>query len=66
MRKKGKPFIKLWKKKPKKTNKEKQEVTIKKILEAEEKNGKGWVEAIYKANKRKLRKKEGAEGNDRT
>lgn len=50
LRKKGKKFIDLFPKAPKKADKEYNENAIKTILEMEEKKGKGWVEKIYRAN----------------
>lgn len=56
-RKKGKPFQKLWKKKPKHTSKEQQQTTISGVLAADVKQGTAWIDAIYAANGRKRRKK---------
>lgn len=56
-RKKGKRFQKLWKKKPKRTNKEQQQTTISGVLAADAKQGTAWIDAIYAANGRKRRKK---------
>ncbi|MED3623264.1 phenylalanine racemase [Neobacillus thermocopriae] len=59
LRKKGKKFIDLFPKAPKKADKEYNENAVKTILEMEEKNGKGWVDRIYKANGMKTPKKGG-------
>ena len=56
-RKKGKPFQKLWKKKPKRANREQQQATISEVLAADAKQGTAWIDAIYAANGRKRRKK---------
>lgn len=63
MRKRGKPFLKLWRKKPQRTDKEMQENRIEKVLAQEERSGKAWVEKIYRENKRRMpvRKKEGTQ-----
>ena len=58
-RKKNKKFIDLFPKKPQKADKEYNENAIKAILEIEEKNGKSWVEKIYRANGIKPPKKGG-------
>ncbi|WP_235924911.1 phenylalanine racemase [Neobacillus sedimentimangrovi] len=59
LRKKGKKFIDLFPKAPKKADKEYNENAVKTILEMEEKNGKDWVDRIYKANGMKTPKKGG-------
>ena len=59
LRKKGKKFIDLFPKAPKKADKEYNENAIKTILEMEEKNGKGWVALIYKRNGIKTPRKGG-------
>lgn len=48
-RKKHSPFKKLWKKLQQKADTEKAKDDIKIALEIEEKEGKGWVDRIYKA-----------------
>jgi len=58
-RKKNKKFIDLFPKKQKKADKEYNEKAIKTILKMEEKNGKGWVAKIYRANGIKPPKKGG-------
>lgn len=59
MRKKGKPFLKLWRKKPQRTDKEMQENRIEKLLTQEKKSGKSWVERIYRENQRRMPMKKG-------
>lgn len=54
MRKRGKPFLKLWRKKPQRTDKEMQENRIEQVLAQERRSGKSWVEKIYRENKRKI------------
>ena len=49
LRKKHSPFKKLWKKLQQKADTEKAKDDIKIALEIEEKEGKGWVDRIYKA-----------------
>ncbi|WP_187119060.1 phenylalanine racemase [Bacillus marasmi] len=49
-RKKGRKFMELFPKKQSKADKEYNENAVKTILEMEEKNGKGWVDMVYKAN----------------
>ena len=48
-RKKGKKFIELFPKKQK-ADKDYNENAVKNILDMEEKNGKSWVDLVYKAN----------------
>lgn len=49
LRKKHSPFKKLWKKLQKKADAEKAKDDLKIAMEIEEKEGKGWVDKIYKA-----------------
>lgn len=49
-RKKNKRFIRLWKKKQKKANKDVIKENLHVIEEAEKKEGKGWVDLIYQTN----------------
>lgn len=49
-RKKGKKFIDLFPKKAPKADKEYNEDAVQTILEIEIKNGKSWVEKVYRAN----------------
>lgn len=49
-RKKGRMFMDLFPKKQSKADKEYNENAVKTILEMEERNGKGWVDLVYKAN----------------
>lgn len=59
-RKKGKRFIKLWKKRPKKADMEKIQQNFDTIKEIEKREA-GWIDRIYKANglKRPVKKKSG-------
>ena len=50
LRKKGKKATPLWKRKQRKHDVQKMRDTYKEVLIAEEKKGKAWVDAIYKAN----------------
>lgn len=59
LRKKGKKFMELFPKAPKRADKEYNENAIKTVLKLEKKNGKGWVERIYRANEIKPLKKGG-------
>lgn len=59
MRKKGKSFIELFKKKNEKADKEYNEHAIKIIIDMEKKQGKSWVNKIYEANGIKIQQKEG-------
>lgn len=55
-RPKNKGALKLWKTKPKKVDKAEYEENIKIIKHMENKNGKSWVDKIYKANGLKRKK----------
>lgn len=59
MRKKGKKFIDLWKKRRKKADMAVVYENLKLVREVEEKEGKSWVEKIFKENGLKLPKKGG-------
>lgn len=50
LRKKGKKFIHLWKKKQKRANKDIITNNLKIVRELEARDGKKWVDAVYKAN----------------
>lgn len=50
MRKKGKKFVHLWKKKQMKLDKELAQENLKIIQGIEKKDGKSWVDLIYKEN----------------
>lgn len=60
-RKKGKKFKVLWKKKQEKADKEIVKNNYKIIMEVEEKEGKGWIDKVFRANgiKRKRGEKSG-------
>lgn len=59
--KKGKRTLKLWKKKNHAVaDKEAMKLSIKQIINHENKEGKGWVEKIYKANGYKIPTAKGA------
>ena len=60
-RQKGKNPLKLWKKKPKKIDKEEYQNNIKIIEDMEKRDGKSWVYKIYKANgfDKRMKKKGG-------
>jgi len=49
-RKKGKKFIELFPKKANKVDKEYNKTAVQTILVMEQKNGKSWVDKVYKAN----------------
>ena len=53
IRKKNQKFIELWKKKQKPVNKGLVEKQIDIIMDIEKRDGKNWVDAIYKANRMK-------------
>lgn len=57
-RKKNKKFIELFPKKYK-ADKEYNEIAVQTILEMEERNGKSWVDLVYKTNGMKTPKKGG-------
>lgn len=59
MRKKGKKFQELWKKKAQKIDKEAVKNNMEAIHEIEEKEGKSWIDKIYKANGFQMKKKGG-------
>lgn len=50
MRKKGKKFQDLWKKKQKRLDKELANENLQLITKMEERDGKGWVDLVYQAN----------------
>lgn len=53
LRKKNQKFVELWKKKQKPVNKGLVEKQIDIIMDIEERDGKNWVDAIYRANRMK-------------
>jgi len=55
MRKKNEPFVPLWQKKPEKADMEVVHQNMKTVLEIE-KNEKGWIEKIYEANGKKVKR----------
>lgn len=57
--KKNSKFVELWKKNQKKADKEKAIEDIQSVLIIEEKEGKSWVDKIYKANNMKKPKYKG-------
>lgn len=59
MRKKGKKFQELWKRKSQSVDKEVVKDNIKVVQTIEQREGKGWIEKIYQANGFKLNKKGG-------
>lgn len=59
MRKKGKRPQKLWRKKPGKGDEKERADAIRIATTVEEKEGKGWITAIYQANGMRLKMKEG-------
>nr|DAG31496.1 MAG TPA: hypothetical protein [Caudoviricetes sp.] len=59
LRKKGKRFQKLWKKRPKKANKELVNTNLQTVQEIEQRE-KGWIDIIYKANGMKKPKRKGS------
>lgn len=61
MRKKGKRPQKLWRKKPGKGSEKERTDAVRVASAVEEKEGKGWVAAIYRANGMHLKKKVGKE-----
>jgi len=60
LRKKNKKFIELWKKKQKKLDKNFAEFSIDSVIKTEEKEGKSWVDKIYRANGMTTPKRKGA------
>lgn len=56
LRKKNSRFRELWKKLSKPVDKDMAESNLKTVMEIEEKEGKSWIDRIYKANGIKRRK----------
>ena len=64
LRKKGKRFRKLWKKRQRKADRDMVQETISTILEIEEKE-KGWIDRIYRSNGKKKPERKGGGRNGR-
>lgn len=59
IRKKGKKFLALWKKRQKKLDKDVAKDNLKIVTNIEDTEGKGWIEKIYAANGIKPKRKKG-------
>lgn len=66
LRKKGKRPQKLWKRKPKPGDRDQRHSDIAAVQTVQKREGVGWIEQIYRANGRKLRRREKSTNGDKT